>query len=78
MNNVIKLFDSSTYIVRVRTHDLYTFLIDANSKDQAINKAEDSLMVEWMPEEATSSRRMDVKTITCNKINKIDINEDDL
>lgn len=78
MDNVVKLFDSGTYIVRVRTHDLYTFLIDANNKDNAIKQAEDSLLVEWMPEEATSSRRMDVKAVTCNKVNKIDINEDDL
>jgi len=78
MDNVVQLFQPGTYIVRVRTHDLYTFLIDANSKDNAIKKAEDSLMLEWMPEEATSSRRMDVKAVTCNQVNKIDINEDDL
>lgn len=78
MDNVVKLFEPGTYLVRVRTHDLYTFLIDANTKDEAIKKAEDSLMVKWMPEEATSSRRIDVDAVTVNRIDVSKLTEDDL
>lgn len=78
MDNVVKLFEPGTYLVRVRTHDLYTFLIDANTKEEAIKKAEDSLMVKWMPEEATSSRRIDVDAVTVNRVDLSKVNKEDL
>ena len=78
MDNVVQLFEPGNYLVRVRTHDLYTFLINANSKDEAMKKAEDSLMVKWMPEEATSSRRIDVASVTVNRIDVSKLTEDDL
>ena len=78
MDNVVKLFEPGTYLIRVRTHDLYTFLIDANTKDEAMKKAEDSLMEKWMPEEATSSRRIDVAAVTVNRIDVSKLTEDDL
>ena len=78
MDNVVNLFEPGTYLVRVRTHDLYTFLIDANNKDEAVKKAEDSLMERWMPEEATSSRRIDVDAVTVNRIDRSKLNKEDL
>lgn len=78
MDNVVNLFEPGTYLIRVRTHDLYTFLIDANTKDEAVKKAEDSLMERWMPEEATSSRRIDVNAVTVNRIDRSKLTEDDL
>ena len=78
MDNVVQLFEPGNYLVRVRTHDLYTFLINANTKDEAMKKAEDSLMVKWMPEEATSSRRIDVSSVTVNRVDVSKLTEDDL
>ena len=78
MDNVVQLFEPGNYLVRVRTHDLYTFLINANTKDEAMKKAEDSLMEKWMPEEATSSRRIDVASVTVNRIDVSKLTEDDL
>ena len=68
-SNVVSIYEPSTYVVRVITEDMYTFIVDAsNPKDaekQCLSRTTDT----WLPVNATSMRRLASNVKRVSKVN---------
>jgi len=67
-SNVVTLYEPATYIVRVTTEDMYTFIVKANTPKDAEQQCLSRTTDAWLPEDATSMRRLSTNIRRCNRV----------
>lgn len=76
-SNVVTLYEPATYIVRVTTEDMYTFIVKANTPKDAEQQCLSRTTDAWLPEDVTSMRRLSTSVRRCNRVDvSQEINDD--
>lgn len=76
-SNVVQLYDPATYIVRVITEDMYTFIVKANTPADAEQQCLSRTTDAWLPEDVTSMRRLSTTIRRCNRVDISDLTGDE-
>ena len=67
-SNVVTLYEPATYIVRVTTEDMYTFIVKANTPKDAEQQCLSRTTDAWLPQDATSMRRLSTNIRRCMRV----------
>ncbi len=76
-SNVVTLYEPATYIVRVTTEDMYTFIVKANTPKDAEQQCLSRTTDAWLPEDATSMRRLSTNIRRCNRVDTSNLKGDE-
>ena len=76
-SNVVTLYEPATYIVRVTTEDMYTFIVKATTPKDAEQQCLSRTTDAWLPEDATSMRRLSTNIRRCNRVDVSNIKGDE-